>query len=107
MLKSVGYEVELFLTAEDFLRRDVYTGASCLLLDVRMPGVTGFDLQQILAKRDIVIPIVFLTALADKATRLRAMRCGAVDVLPKPVGLEELVNAIERALDMENTRCRE
>ena len=103
LLKSVGYEVETFLSADDFLRRDVYTGASCLLVDVRMPRMTGFDLQQALAKRDNVIPIVFLTALADTVTRARAMRGGAVDLLLKPVEEEELCDAIERALEILKT----
>ena len=102
LVKSAGYEVETFLTAENFLHRDVYTGASCLLLDVRMPGVSGLDLQRILKERDSVIPIVFMSALADTTTRARAMRGGAVDMLLKPVEEEKLRDAIERALDIEN-----
>ena len=97
LLKSVGYEVETFLSADDFLRRDVYTGASCLLVDVRMPGMTGFDLQRALAKRAIAIPIVFLTALVDESARLQAMKNGAVDFLLKPVDVEKLTDAVERA----------
>ncbi len=99
LVRSVGFEVETFMTAREFLEREVYTGTSCLLLYVRMPGLTGPDLQQELSKREIQPPIVFLTALGDATTSAKAMKRGAVDYLLKPVDETSLFDAIERALE--------
>jgi FixJ family two-component response regulator len=99
LARSIGYDVELFSSAKDFLDRDTYEGASCLLLDVRMPGLTGPDLQEELKKRNISIPIIFLTAHGDMPTGVRAMKNGAVDVLLKPIEEHALFEAIDRALD--------
>ena len=99
LVRSVGFEVETFMTAREFLEREVYTGTSCLLLDVRMPGLTGPDLQQELSKREIQPPIIFLTALEDTTTSAKAMKRGAVDYLLKPVDETSLFDAIERALE--------
>ena len=99
LMRSVGYDVEVFLDAREFLKREIYTGTSCLLLDVRMPGMTGPDLQRELSSRNILMPIVFLTALGDTTTGVTAMKDGAVDFLLKPVDEESLFNAIDRALD--------
>ena len=98
MIRSAGFDVET-LGARQFLEREVYTGTSCLLLDVRMPGLTGPDLQQELLSRNILMPIVFLTALGDTRTGIEAMKNGAVDYLLKPVDEETLFDAIDRALD--------
>ncbi len=106
LLRSAGFDVETF-DAQQFLQRDIYTGTSCLLLDVRMPGLTGLDLQQELLKRNILIPIVFLTAHGDTRTGIEAMKSGAVDYLLKPVDEESLFDAIERALDQDERIKRE
>jgi len=100
LLRSAGFDVETF-DAQQFLERDVYTGTSCLLLDVRMPGLTGPDLQRELSSRNNLIPIVFLTAHGDTRTGIEAMKNGAVDYLLKPVDEECLLDAIERALDQD------
>jgi len=101
LVKSIGFEVESFLAAEEFLRREVYTGTSCLLLDVRMPRLTGPGLQQEFSRRKILMPIIFLTAHGDTATGIKAMKDGAVDYLLKPVEEKCLRNAIARALDQD------
>ena len=100
MIRSAGYDVET-ASAREFLEREIYAGSSCLLLDVRMPGLTGLDLQQELMSRDVRMPVVFLTALGDPRTSVEAMKNGAVDYLLKPVDEEDLFDAIERALDQD------
>ncbi len=100
LIGSAGFDVET-LGARQFLEREIYTGTSCLLLDVRMPGLTGPDLQQELLSRNILMPIVFLTAHGDTRTGIEAMKNGAVDYLLKPVDEEALFDAIDRALDQD------
>jgi len=100
LLRSAEFDVETF-GAQQFLEKDIYEGASCLLLDVRMPGLTGPDLQQELLRRNMLIPVVFLTAHGDTRTGIEAMKSGAVDYLLKPVDEESLFDAIERALDQD------
>jgi FixJ family two-component response regulator len=97
LIRSAGFDAET-LSGQAFLDRETFTGSSCLLLDVRMPGLTGRDLQKELVSRDSRIPIVFLTAHGDARTGVEAMKAGAVDYLLKPVDDEELFDAIERAL---------
>ena len=97
LIRSAGFHVET-LGAREFLERETYEGPSCLFLDVRMPGMTGLELQQELLSRNILMPIVFLTALGDTRTRNEAMKGGAIDYLLKPVDEEILFGAIERAL---------
>ena len=99
LVKSIGYDVELFSSAKDFLEREPFDGTSCLLLDVRMPGLTGPDLQEELNKRNISIPIIFLTAHGDTPTGVKAMKDGAVDFLLKPFEERALFEAIDQALD--------
>ena len=99
LIKSAGFEVETFLSAQEFLQRKVYKGTSCLLLDVRMPGLSGPDLQQELAKRTISMPIIFLTARGDTPVAVKAMKDGAEDFLLKPVEEGQLLKAIGKALD--------
>ncbi len=103
LVGSAGFDAEQ-LGAQEFLERDIYTGTSCLLLDVRMPGLTGPDLQRELLRRNNLMPIVFLTALGDTRTGIEAMKRGAVDFLLKPVDEESLFDAIERALDQDEQR---
>jgi len=99
LVKSVGFEVELFDSAREFLQRKVYAGPSCLLLDVRMPGLTGPDLQNELTKRNINLPVIFLTAHGDTPTGIKAMKEGAVDFLLKPIEENALFEAIDKAID--------
>jgi FixJ family two-component response regulator len=88
---------ELFASAEEFLRSGRLPGTGCLILDVRMPGMSGLDLQEQLIASDTPIPIIFITAHRDEATRARALERGAVDFLRKPFNDEALLDAIARA----------
>ena len=99
LVKSIGFEVETYTSAEEFLEKRPYKGPSCLLLDVRMPGLTGPVLQRELAHRNITIPVIFLTAHGDVPTGVKAMKDGAIDFLLKPVEEKKLFEAIDRALD--------
>ena len=86
LLESAGFEVETFPLALDFLRRFQPTNhPSCLLLDVRMPGLSGLALQEKLSAANRRIPIIFMTGFADGPTRLRAMKGGALELLEKPI----------------------
>ena len=96
---SVGLRVELFSSAQEFLGRVPQPeGPSCLVLDVRMPGMSGLELQRRLAQAQELIPIIFITAHVDEAVRAQALREWAVAVLYKPFREEELLGAIQIAL---------
>jgi FixJ family two-component response regulator len=97
LLKAMGHRVEAYESASDFLQRYV-EGPGCLILDVRMPGQSGLDLQQALGVRGIALPIVFLTGFADVPMTVKAMRSGAEDFLTKPVEPQALLEAVTRAL---------
>ena len=99
MLKSVGLHSETFGTAQDFLRRKRPDGPSCLVLDVRLPGVSGLDFQRQLADVGLRIPIIFITGHGDIPMTVKAMKSGAVEFLTKPFHDEDLLNAIHQALD--------
>ncbi|MHC4288237.1 MAG: response regulator transcription factor [Planctomycetota bacterium] len=99
LVKSIGFEVETYTSAEEFLEKRPYEGPSCLLLDVQMPGLTGPVLQRELANRNSNLPVIFLTAHADVPTGIKAMKEGAIDFLLKPVEEKKLFAAIDKALD--------
>ena len=98
LLKSFGFSVEAFSSAEEFLTSDVAVRTSCLILDIRMPGMSGSDLQRELAVRQQHIPIVFITAHADADDRHRVLDEGAVDCLVKPFSGDTLLRAVRAAL---------
>ena len=106
VVKSIGFDVETFQSAEEFLKRKPYSGPSCLLLDVRMPGLTGPGLQRELAEKEIQMPIIFLTGHGNVSTGVEAMKDGAVDFLLKPVEEKKLFKAIDRALDRDTQQKR-
>jgi FixJ family two-component response regulator len=100
LLRASGYLVETYATAEQLLQRlPDDAGLSCILLDIRIPGLSGPDLQQRLSALGSRLPIIFLTGHADVRTTVRVMKAGADDLLTKPVTKDELVHAIERAMD--------
>ena len=105
--KSVGLHAETFASTQDFLRGWCSTGPSCLVLDVRLPGLSGLDFQQELASNDISIPIIFLTGYGDIPMTVRAMKAGAVEFLTKPFRHQDLVEAIQKALDRDRTGRRQ
>jgi FixJ family two-component response regulator len=99
MLKSVGLRSETFGAAQEFLRSKRPDGPSCLVLDVRLPGVNGLDFQHELAEAGIRIPIIFITGHGDIPMSVRAMKSGAVEFLTKPFRDQDLLDAIHQALD--------
>lgn len=106
LIGSVGLLVECFASPAEFLRRRRIDAPSCLVLDVRMPGTSGLDLQHRLAHSEHRIPIIFITAHGDIPMAVRAMKDGAVEFLPKPFRDEDLLSAIREALDRD-TASRE
>ena len=99
LLNSANYEVETFASAEDFLARKPFSGIGCIILDVRMPGISGLDLQERLNQVENSMPIVFITGHGDLPMGVDAMKKGAVDFLPKPFEDEQLLAAVEIALE--------
>jgi FixJ family two-component response regulator len=99
MLKSVGLRSETFATAPEFLRRKRPDGPSCLVLDVRLPGVNGLEFQHQLADAGIRIPIIFITGHGDIPMTVKAMKSGAVEFLTKPFRDQDLLDAIHLALE--------
>jgi FixJ family two-component response regulator len=99
MLKSVGLRSETFGTPQEFLRSMRPDGPSCLILDVRLPGVSGLDFQRELANAGIRIPIIFITGHGDIPMTVKAMKSGAVEFLTKPFRDQDLLDAINQALD--------
>ncbi len=99
MLKSVGLQSETFATPQEFLQSKRPDGPSCLVLDVRLPGVNGLDFQHQLAEAGIRIPIIFITGHGDIPMTVKAMKSGAVEFLTKPFRDQDLLDAIYQALD--------
>ena len=99
MLKSVGLRCETFGTTQEFLRSKRTDGPSCLILDVRLPGISGLDFQRELADAGIRIPIIFITGHGDIPMTVKAMKSGAVEFLTKPFRDQDLLDAINQALD--------
>ena len=99
LIRSVGLSVETFASAQDFLQSTRPDVPSCLILDVRMPGLSGLDLQRDLAETNIQIPIIFITGHGDIPMSVRAMKAGAVEFLTKPFRDQDLLDAIQQALE--------
>ena len=98
LLKTVGLRGEAFANANDFLRWNMPEGPSCLILDIRLPGVSGLEVQRKLIDAGLSIPIIFISAHADVDMAVRAMKLGAVEFLTKPFRPQELVDAVQQAL---------
>ena len=98
LLRELGFAARAFSSAEEFLASDYIAGTRCLILDVAMPGMSGPDLQQELARRRQEIPIIFITAHADETVRLRLLERGAVECLSKPFSETALLKALNAAL---------
>jgi FixJ family two-component response regulator len=103
LLKSVGLRSESFGSTEEFVHAARPEMPSCLVLDVRLPGMSGLDFQADLEKRGVKIPIIFITAHGDIPMTSRAMKAGAVEFLPKPFQKKELLDAIHQALDRDRS----
>jgi FixJ family two-component response regulator len=98
LLKTVGLQSESFATPQDFLRRKLPDGPSCLILDVRLPGMSGLEVQSKLNETGVQIPIIFITSHGDIPMTVKAMKSGAVEFLTKPFRDQDLVDAIQQAL---------
>jgi FixJ family two-component response regulator len=104
LIRSVGFRAQGFSSAEAFLNSNQAHDTECLILDVRMPGMNGLDLQHQMIAADWHIPIIFITSHTDGGARARALKAGAVDFLYKPFREEDLLNAIDRALKQSETK---
>ena len=102
LIRSVGLRVELFASAQEFLRSKRPNRPSCLVLDVRLPGLSGLDLQRRTGDAGIEIPIVFITGHGDIPMSVRAMKAGAVEFLTKPFRDQDLLDAIQQALERDS-----
>lgn len=98
LLRSMGLEVQAFGSAEEFLVEPVSERPACLVLDVRLPGLSGLELQRDVARRERSVPIIFITGHGDVPMSVRAMKAGAVEFLQKPFSDDELIRAIRAAL---------
>jgi FixJ family two-component response regulator len=104
LLHAAGYEVRAYRSAGDFALASREKRRGCVLLDVKMPGPSGLDLQEVLNKEDEPLPVIFLTAHADVPISVQAMKAGAADFLTKPVKRDVLLNAIRTALARDQRR---
>lgn len=98
LLRSAGHQTETFISAEEFLSRPHYDGPGCLILDVKMPGQSGLDLQEVLAKEGYHLPTIFVSGRSDIAISVKAMKGGAVDFLTKPLNNTVLLEAVRLSL---------
>jgi FixJ family two-component response regulator len=104
LLHTVGLQSKAYASASEFLKSDLPNQASCLISDVRMPGLSGFDLHAHLVKQRINIPIIFVSGYADIPMSVKAMKAGAVEFLTKPFRDEDLLDAVRAALDRDRQR---
>jgi RNA polymerase sigma factor (sigma-70 family) len=107
LLKSVGLNAEAFATPQDFLKRKMPDGPSCLVLDVRLPGISGLEFQRKLKEAGVHIPIIFITAHGDIPMTVEAMKSGAVEFLTKPYRDQDLLDAIQQALERDGLMRQE
>jgi len=107
LIESVGLRVELFGSTQEFLEAKRQGAPSCLILDIRLQGISGLDFQRELANTNIRIPIIFVTAHGDIPMTVRAMKAGAVEFLTKPFRDQDLLDAIQLALEKDRSRRRQ
>ncbi|HSF04692.1 MAG TPA: response regulator [Methylomirabilota bacterium] len=98
LLRSAGYRAETFASAPEFLERGAGDDPACLVLDVRMPGLSGFDLHEVLVGEGLDVPVVFITGHADGPMAVRAVKPDGADILAKPFDGQALLDAVEQAL---------
>ena len=104
LLEAAGYGVRTYASAGEFLIAEQAAGPACLVLDVRMPGPSGLDLQTALARQDAPLPVVFLTGHGDIPMTVRAMKAGAVEFLPKPFRDQDMLDAVQAGLERDRSR---
>jgi len=103
LIRSMGWQVETFGSAQEFLDRPSSIAPNCLVLDLQLPGLSGLDLQKRMAEGGLEIPIVFLTGHGDIPASVRAMKAGAIEFLTKPVDEQELLKAIREAVERDRS----
>src|ERR1700746_79207 len=99
LLESMGLKAQAFVSADEFLTTSSSEAPSCLVLDIQLPGISGLDLQQQLRNGDTQIPIVFMTGYGDIPTSVRAMKAGAIEFLTKPFRDQDLLSAVNQAIE--------
>jgi FixJ family two-component response regulator len=104
LFRSMKLDVEVFGSASEFLQKKVPEIVSCLVLDIRLPGVSGLEFQDTLAKAGMHIPIIFMTGHGDIPMSVKAMKAGAIDFLPKPFRDQDMLDAVIRALEQDRKR---
>ncbi|MDQ7251463.1 response regulator transcription factor [Dongia sedimenti] len=104
LFRSVGYKVQLYGATADFMQAKRSDGNSCLVLDIRLPGASGLDLQTHLNREQIPIPVIFMTGHGDIPMSVRAMKAGAIDFLAKPFRDQDMLDAVANALDADRKR---
>src|ERR1700751_4006047 len=107
LIRSVGLRAELFASAQEFLRSKLPDVPSCLVLDVRLPGLSGLDLQRRTTEAGVEIPIIFITGHGDIPMKVRAMKEGAVEFLAKPFRDQDLLDAIQHAIEIDRAARQE
>jgi len=108
LIRCAGWEPETFASAQEFLSRPRVLAPSCLVLDVRLPGISGLDVQHQLAEAGVQLPVIFITGHGDIPMTVKAMKSGAVEFLTKPFRDQDLLDAIQQALDLDRvTRQRQ
>jgi FixJ family two-component response regulator len=107
LIRSVGFEVQTFTAAPEFLNAELPDVPTCLVLDVRLPGLSGLDLQRELSRTGVYIPIIFISGHGDIPMTVRAMKAGAVEFLMKPVREQDLLDAVTQAIDRDRAARRQ
>jgi len=107
LLRSVGHDVQLFASAQEFMHAPRSDAPGCLVLDVRLPGMSGLTFQQELTKAGVALPIIFITGHGDVPMTVRAMKAGAAEFLTKPFDDQVLLDAIHAAIERDRERRRE
>ena len=107
LFRSVGLRAEVFGSARELLESELPDVASCLVLDIRLPGPSGLDFQAELAKADIQIPIIFMTGHGDIPMTVKAMKAGAIDFLTKPFRDQDILDAVATAIERDRTRRKD
>jgi FixJ family two-component response regulator len=104
LIRSIGLNVQLFGTTEEFLRAKRPDAPGCLVLDIRLPGLSGLDFQREMAKSNIYLPVIFITGHGDVPMSVRAMKAGAIEFLAKPFRDQDLLDAIHTGIELDRSR---
>ena len=107
LLRSVGLQVEAFASAQDFLNSKRFNAPGCLILDIRLPGRSGLEVQRLLASSNIQLPIIFISAHGDVPMSVRAIKSGAIEFIPKPFREQQLLDAVQAGIAQDHARRQE